>query len=244
MRGGDCPAPVRTYTALDLETTGLDPKMDRILEIGAVRVTDGRETARFSRLVNPGREIGEKVTELTGITGEMVENCPHIAAALPEFLEFCGDVPILGHNILFDFRFLKRAAVNHGFSFERKGIDTLALCRRFMPAGEKKNLGAACRYFGVETGRSHRALDDARAAHELYREIARLRENEDREAFLPKPLEYKIKREQPASKRQKEVLRDLLKYHKITLSAQIDDLSRNEISRITDKIILKYGRIL
>lgn len=235
---------INTYTALDLETTGLDPKTDRILEIGAVRVEDGRETDRFSQLVNPRREITEKITELTGITGEMVEECPDISAVLPEFLEFCGDGPILGHNILFDFRFLKRAAVNHGYSFERRGIDTLALCRKFMPAGEKKNLSAACRYFQVENGRSHRAFDDALAAHRLYQKMAPAWENGDREAFLPRPLEYKIKRERPASKRQKEVLRDLLKYHKITLSAQIDDLSRNEISRITDKIILKYGRIL
>ena len=78
---------INTYTALDLETTGLDPKTDRILEIGAVRVEDGRETGRFSQLVNPRREITEKITELTGITGEMVEECPDISAVLPEFLE-------------------------------------------------------------------------------------------------------------------------------------------------------------
>ncbi len=232
------------YTALDLETTGLDPKTDRILEIGAVFVENGREAGSFSRLVNPRREITEKVTELTGITGQMVENCPDISQILPEFLELCGDSPILGHNILFDFRFLKRAALNCGLTFERSGIDTLALCRKFMPAGEKKNLQAACRHFQVETERAHRALDDARAAHRLYQKLALNCGMEDVDAFSPKPLEYKIKREQPASKRQKELLRDLLKYHKITLSAQMDDLSRNEIARITDKIISKYGRIL
>lgn len=231
------------YVAVDLETTGLDPKQERILEIGAVRVENGRETAVFSRLIDPRREIPARITELTGITGEMVENCPEIGRVIGEFLEFCGEEPILGHHVIFDYSFLKRAAVNAGFSFERQGIDTLKLCRRFMPEEEKKNLAAACRYFGVETEGSHRAVSDARAAHLLYRKMAALHGKEAEEAFLPRPLNYKVKREQPASKRQKELLRDLLKYHKITLSAQMDDLSRNEISRITDRMISQYGRI-
>lgn len=234
----------RDVVALDLETTGLDSKTERILEIGAVRIRDGREEASFSRLINPGREIPDAVRELTGITGEMTAACPPVEEVLPEFLEFCGELPILGHNVLFDYRFLKRAAVNQGFSFERKGFDTLALCRKFMPEEEKKNLAAACRYYGVETGTSHRALDDARAALYLYGRLAALYGEEKPEAFAPSPLIYKVKKDPPASKRQKEVLRDLLKYHKITLSAQMDGLSRSEIARITDRIISKYGRIL
>lgn len=234
----------RDVVALDLETTGLDSKMERILEIGAVRIRDGREEASFSRLVNPGREIPDAVRELTGITGEMTAACPPVEEVLPEFLEFCGELPILGHNVLFDYRFLKRAAVNQGFSFERKGFDTLALCRKFMPEGEKKNLAAACRYYGVEMGTSHRALDDARAALGLYGRLAELYGEEKPEAFASSPLICKVKKDPPASKRQKEVLRDLLKYHKITLSAQMDGLGRSEIARITDRIISKYGRIL
>ncbi len=234
----------RDVVALDLETTGLDSKTERILEIGAVRIRDGREEASFSRLINPGREIPDAVRELTGITGEMTAACPPVEEVLPEFLEFCGELPILGHTVMFDFRFFKRAAVNQGFSFERRGFDTLALCRKFMPEGEKKNLAAACRYYGVETGTSHRALDDARAALDLYGRLAALYGEEKPEAFAPSPLIYKVKKDPPASKRQKEVLRDLLKYHKITLSAQMDGLSRSEIARITDRIISKYGRIL
>ncbi len=234
---------IGTYTAVDVETTGLDPKTERILEIGAVRVENGKETGVFSRLINPRREISPRITELTGITGEMVENCPEIGQVMEEFLDFCGEGPILGHHVIFDYSFLLRASVNRGLSFRRDGIDTLKLCRKFMPEGEKKNLGAACAYFGIELRNAHRAVSDARAAHLLYGKMAEIFGKEAEEAFLPKPLEYKAKREQPASKRQKDLLRDLLKYHKITLSAQMDDLSRNEISRITDKIISQYGRI-
>lgn len=112
-----------------------------------------------------------------------------------------------------------------------------------MPVEEKKNLAAACRYFAVDSGESHRALSDAMAAHHLYQELKNRYFLEVPEVFAPQPLIYKVKREQPASKKQKEVLRELLKYHRINLSAQIDSLSKNEISRLTDQIIAQHGRM-
>lgn len=232
-----------SYVAIDLETTGLNPKTDRILEIGAVRVVDGCPMETFSSLVNPCRGILPKITELTGIDGAMVEKAPPVGELMGQVLEFCGDLPLLGHRVIFDYSFLKRAAVNGGLAFEREGLDTLALCRKFMPKEEKKNLAAACAYFGVVNETAHRALSDARAAHFLYQAMI-LRFGEScPEAFSCKKLVYQVKKEQPATKKQKQHLQDLLKYHKITISAQIDDLSRNEISRVTDKIISRYGRI-
>lgn len=112
-----------------------------------------------------------------------------------------------------------------------------------MPEEEKKNLAAACRYFTVDPGESHRALSDALAAHHLYQELKNRYFLEVPEVFAPQPLIYKVKREQSASKKQKEVLRELLKYHRINLSAQIDSLSKNEISRLTDQIIAQHGRM-
>lgn len=76
----------------------------------------------------------------------MVENAPDIGDEIGEFLDFCGQLPLLGHHVIFDYSFLKRAAVNQGLEFERTGLDTLQLCRRFMPQEEKKNLEAACRF--------------------------------------------------------------------------------------------------
>lgn len=234
---------VSSYIAVDLETTGLDPKMDKIIEIGAVRVIDGVITARYETFVNPYRKLEEHVKALTGITDRQIESAPGISTVIGEFLEFSKKLPILGHHVIFDFSFLKRAAVNEGKGFERQGIDTLKLARNFMPPEEKKNLKAACEYFGIKQEQSHRALSDCLAAHHLYQEIGKQFECQDPEAFDLHALIYKVKREQPATKRQKEHLQDLLKYHKIVLSAQTDHLSRNEISRITDKIIAQYGRI-
>ena len=112
-----------------------------------------------------------------------------------------------------------------------------------MTEEEKKNLAAACRYFAVDPGESHRAFSDALAAHHLYQELKNRYFLEVPEVFAPQPLIYKVKREQSASKKQKEVLRELLKYHRINLSAQIDSLSKNEISRLTDQIIAQHGRM-
>lgn len=231
------------YVAVDLETTGLEPKKDKIIEIGALRVVDGKVEGIYETFVNPYRKLSEQVKSLTGIQDGELEPAPGIEEVLEEFLAFAGDLPLLGHHVIFDYSFLKRAAVNQGCSFERMGIDTLKLARRFMPEEEKKNLGNACAYFGIRQENRHRALEDAMAAHRLYQEMSKRQGREALEAFCPKPLIYKVKREQPASKRQKEHLQDLLKYHKISLTAQIDHLSRNEISRITDKIIAQYGRI-
>lgn len=233
----------QTYLAVDLETTGLDPKRDRIIEIGAIRVVDGAETEKFHTMVNPRRDLDARIIELTGISGEMVDNAPDIGNVIGDFVDFCGDLPLLGHHVIFDYSFLKQAAVNRKVDFERRGLDTLRLCRRFMPEGERRNLASACAFYGVCRESAHRALGDALDAHRLYQALIYRHGKEAPEAFAAQPLIYKVKREQPASKKQKEDLRYLLKYHKIDLPAQIDYLSRNEVSRITDKIILKYGRI-
>ena len=141
------------YIAVDLETTGLDAKRDRIIEIGAVRVENGQKTASFHTMINPRRALEERIVRLTGISDEMVENAPDIGDKIGEFLDFCGQLPLLGHHVIFDYSFLKRAAVNQGLEFERAGLDTLQLCRRFMPQEEKKNLEAACSFFGIQRRR-------------------------------------------------------------------------------------------
>lgn len=232
-----------SYIAIDLETTGLNPKTERIIEIGAVKVENGAVIDRYSTFVSPERKLDERIEKLTGICDADLKDAPILDEIWPKLLSFCGEMPLLGHHIIFDYSFLKRAAINRRYEFERDGIDTLKICRHFMPEEEKKNLAAACRYFGVDPGESHRAFSDALAAHLLYQELRKRYFMTMPEVFSAKQLIYKVKREQPASKKQKEVLRELLKYHRITLSAQIDSLSRNEISRITDKIISQHGRI-
>lgn len=230
------------YIAVDTETTGLNPKLEKIIEIGAIKVKNGKIEEEFSALVNPHRSLSERVSNLTGICQEELDKAEGIESVFPRFLEFSENLPLLGHRISFDYSFLKRAAVNLNQSFERDGIDTLAISRQVMPKEEHKNLSEACRYFGIIPRESHRALEDARSAHLLYQKMISLQKEPFPSVFLKKPLIYKVKKEQMASKRQKQLLQDLLKYHKIDLPVQIEYLSRSEVSRLVDQIIFQYGR--
>lgn len=234
---------MNSYVAIDLETSGLQPKTDRIIEIGALKVVDGRVVDSFETLVNPHLGLSAEVEALTGISAGMLAAAPGIDEVIGDAVRFCGELPLLGHHIIFDYSFLKRAAVNHALEFNKEGIDTLKLCRKVMPEQEKKSLESACGYFGILRTRAHRALADARDTHLLYQCIRERYEENRPEVFGREQLIYKVKREQPASKKQKEGLRELIKYHKIELLAEVDHLSRNEISRIKDKIISQYGRI-
>ena len=234
---------INSYVALDLETTGIGARHEKITEIGMVKVIDGEAVDTYHTMVNPHREIPERIVELTGITDDMVKDAPGIDEILDEVLNFTGELPLLGHQIIFDYGFLVQAVVNQKRKFEKYGVDTLKLCRYLMPGAEKKNLGAACIYFGVHQDTAHRALSDAYAAHDLYQELKRRFGKERPELFTAKMLQDKAKKERTASKRQKEHLQDLLKYHRIDITVEIDHMSGNEISRMIDKIIFQYGRI-
>lgn len=241
IRPGDGPAD--SYVAIDLETTGIGAKREKITEIGMVKVENGAVTETYHTMVNPGRPIPAHITELTGIDDHMVKDAPMIQEVIGEVIAFCGELPVLGHQIMFDYGFLVQAAVNGKLRFERKGIDTLKLCRKFMPPEEKKNLAAACAYFHAAQDTAHRALSDAMAAHELYQAMKRQYLSGNEDAFTPKVLQYKAKKERQATQRQKQHLHDLLKYHKIDLTVPMDSMSGNEISRMTDRIIFTHGRI-
>ena len=157
--------------------------------------------------------------------------------------DFCEDLVLLGHNILFDYSFLKRSAVNHGLPFVHQGIDTLKLARHFLPDAESRRLEDLCTYYHIETAHHHRAVDDAIAAKCLY-DCLRGQFLEGHEAyFAPGELIYEVKRENPATAAQKRYLNDLIKYHKIAIDYAVDQLTKNEASRKIDQILLTYGRI-
>ena len=233
-----------SYVALDLETTGLNPSTDRILEIGAVKVLDGQIVETYETLVNPGMKISPRIEELTGITDEMAAGGIDTGTAVKGLLEFCGELPLLGHNILFDYSFVKRSAVNLNLVFEKEGIDTLKIARVLLPDMESRSLPGLCKYYEIVQEHAHRAADDAMAAHMLYQRMGVDFSQSPEELFAPKPLIAKFKKQGPITPAQKSYLNDLVKYHKIALEVSIDTLTKNEASRIIDKIILENGRIL
>lgn len=234
---------LKNYIVIDLEMTGLDPKRDQILEIGAVKVQQKQVVDTFSCLLHFDGKLSQKVQELTGITGQMAANGEDIERVMPEFLEFMGEDIWVGHNIIFDYSFVKQWMVNHKISFQKYAIDTLKIARKCLPELEKKTLDYLCGYFQISRENSHRALDDALATQRLYEILEQKFAREEDEIFTPRELQYKAKRQTPATPRQKMYLNELAKYHKINLDVSLEHLSRSDASRLTDKIIQQYGRM-
>ena len=235
---------MQDYLCLDLETTGLNPKTDKIIEIGAVKVRGGEIAGTFSTFVKPGRALEERVKELTGIAEEDLADAPVIAEVLPGFLEFAEGLPLLGHRVLFDFSFMKRAAANEKLVFERSGIDTLKIARKYLPDLPSKKLSDLCAHYEIPI-KAHRALEDAKAAHFLYQKLAaQFFGNADAAGgaykesdFFPEPLIYKVKREGPATKAQKERLQRLIGQYGLTPEYDVEMLTKNEASRLIDRIL-------
>ncbi len=150
------------YVVFDLETTGFSPVGDEIIEIGAARVKGREVQESFQTFVKPTLPIPERITQLTDITDEMVENAPGIEDALPAFLDFCGDAVLVAHNADFDLSFIRANARRLGIPFDCREVDTLYLARVLLADLKRHNLAAVCRHFDISQEHHHRADDDAR----------------------------------------------------------------------------------
>ena len=149
------------FVVFDIETTGLDPLQDHITEIGAVRIENGRISDRFHSLVNPGVPIPENIVELTGITDEMVKDCPTAGQVIPAFLDFVGDAVLAAHNAPFDMGFIRKKAADINLTVENRVLDTLAVTRRLFPRLKNHKLSSVAGHLKIDAERAHRAVDDA-----------------------------------------------------------------------------------
>ena len=235
---------ITSFVCFDLETTGLSPVTDRIIEIGALKVKEGKIIERFSEFINPFRKLPDNIIRLTGITDDMVRYAENEETVVKRFLEFAGDYTLMGHNIGFDYSFMKTAAKRQKREFDKLGIDTLELSRKLLPDLGSKSLGSMCSYYNIINQHAHRAFDDAKATALLYVSLCNEFYTLKPEVFEPKPLWFKVKKIQSITNKQKNYLIDLIKYHKIENIQSIDLLTRNEASRMIDKIILENGRII
>ena len=157
-----------TFVVTDTETTGSRAGDDRVIEIGAVKVQGGEITESFQRLINPGRHIPRRISQITGISTGMVFDQPTAEEVLPEFLDFLGDAVFVAHNLPFDLRFLEVELEIAGLEGLRNPcLDTLRLARRLYSALPSKGLSKLTRYFEIEVNGRHRALGDAEATAQL-----------------------------------------------------------------------------
>ncbi len=148
------------YCVLDIETTGLSFRTNKITELGAVIYKNGEVIEEFEHFVNPEMPIPEEVVEVTHITDEMVKDAPTIEEILPKFLEFIGDRVIVAHNADFDVGFIKYYAEQLGYKLENTYIDTLRLAKDLFPDYKKYKLGIIAEKLGIKVDVAHRALDD------------------------------------------------------------------------------------
>ena len=233
------------YVVLDIETTGTHPIRNEIIEIGAVYVENGQVVKKFNELICPRESISEYITEITGIDDAMVAEAPPIEEVMPRFIEFCEDVPLIGHNIiLFDYRMLKAKAVALGFEFEKKGLDTLTISRKVLGDLPSRRLGALCEYYQIDLEHAHRAYDDAFATYELFRHLEEDFKQEEPKLFVPQPMIWELPKWEPVTQKQKNYLLSLCKKHQLELEVEADRLSKSEASKLIDKIIAKHGKII
>ena len=210
---------LRSYIAFDIETTGLDPAENEIIEIGALKVRDGKVAERFIEFIRPLSPISPAITSLT------------------DFLEFCEDDVLIGHNVIFDYSFIKYSAVKEGLAFEKMGIDTLKIAKKVHADMESKSLGSLCAHYHIKNKAAHRAYHDALATAKLYQTLAHYFEDIDPKLFKPVQLTYKVRQPQPATAKQLTLLENLIRRKGIQPEWNTDTLTRSEASRIIDRLL-------
>lgn len=161
---------LKDYVLFDLETTGLSPDTDAIIEISALKVIGGEVVDEFSTLVNPCMHIPYMASSVNGITDDMVQDSPKIDEALKAFAAFIGDSILVGHNIRnFDLRFIQRDAVNIlGKPIPNEYVDTLAVARRYLPDLSSRSLEALAYHYSISYDGAHRALADCHINKKVY----------------------------------------------------------------------------
>lgn len=163
---------LKDYTVIDIETTGLDARFDEIIELGAVRYRNDSEVARFQSLVKPDGRIPGFITELTGITNEMVSNSPSIKDVLPEFFQFVGSDALLGHNVNFDINFIYDYTNYCGLPpFSNNYTDTMYLSRRLFKEERSHKLVDVCSRLNIPQPEEHRVIADCIRTHLCYQSI-------------------------------------------------------------------------
>lgn len=156
------------YVVFDIETTGLSSSQDKIIEIGAVKVSGNKIVDTYSTFVNPEVQLSEKITKLTSITDDMLVDAPKIDSVLPEFLNFVGNSVLVAHNANFDVGFIRQNASDMNIEVKNTVLDTLELSRTLFPQLSKHKLDVVAKHLDVSLENHHRAVDDAGATAEIF----------------------------------------------------------------------------
>lgn len=157
------------YTIIDVETTGLYPGYDEIIEAAAVRVRNNSITEEYQSLVKPINEVDEYITQLTGITNEMLSDAPDLNEVIPKMIKFIGDDILIGHNVNFDINFLYDACESFlSLPVKNDYVDTMRISRRYLAELEHHRLQDIAVFLDVKQDEAHRSLSDCKTTYACY----------------------------------------------------------------------------
>ena len=170
------------FIVVDLETTGLDPEIDEIIQIGAIKIQQDKIIDKFNSLVKPSRPISDFIRELTGITNEELDKADDIKNVLPLFLDFIGDNILIGHNVNFDINFIYDNSLKIlNTPFKNDFVDTLRIARKLLKELNHHRLDDLIKHYNLEKREEHQALNDCELTLKIYKNM--LNEIEDIEIF-------------------------------------------------------------
>ena len=218
-----------TYVVFDLETTGFSAIKDKIIEIGAVKVEKGQITKRFSTFVNPKVPIPFEISQLTGITDQMVLEAPDIETVLPQFLEFVGDAVLVAHNASFDVGFIEQNCRYQDITPDFTSLDTVEMARILLPTLSKYKLNIVANALNISLENHHRAVDDAGATAEIFVKFIGMLK--DREI-------YNLSRLNQFGAQNADAIRKLPSYHVIILAK--NQTGRTNLYTLVSKSHLEY----
>ena len=154
------------FVAIDVETTGLSPVYNELIEVSAIKYEGAKKVDTFSTLIKPKKEVSSTITKLTGITNRMLQNAPEVEKVMPELINFIGDNTIVAHNANFDYSFLQNNS-NRSFT-NNKVIDTVAISRKMLPNLPNHKLNTVARCIGIQDEGFHRAEFDCECCAQIY----------------------------------------------------------------------------
>ena len=161
-----------TYTVLDIETTGLDPRYCEIIEISAMKYSSGQNIGTFSTLVKPSEPIDEYITSLTGITNDMLKSAPDISETMQKFYNFVGSDLIVGYNVNFDINFLYDNLLNcRSLILSNSFIDVMRIARKILPGLKNHKQATVADHYGISTAGAHRAAVDCEICNAIFEKL-------------------------------------------------------------------------
>lgn len=218
------------YVAFDLETTGLHPESNEIIEIGAVKVQNGQIVSSFQQLVKPSNPVPPQASKVNHITNTLLKDSPTIVEVLPRFLEFIKDVPVLiAHNANFDAGFLCAAADHNALTINHSYVDSLEIAKEAWPDLPNKKLGTVADHIGVVNQQAHRALGDAEVVHEIVKAAL--------QGIPEKKQEEEVRSLQNRLEEEISALDNKLEGYRFCITGEFPGASRSDI----EKLIMLHG---